>query len=61
MYLLAILLPPVAVLICGKPLQAFINLGLCLFLYIPGMVHAIMVVNEYKADRRAEKIGKELQ
>jgi uncharacterized membrane protein YqaE (UPF0057 family) len=61
MYLLAILLPPVAVLICGKPLQALINLGLCLFLYIPGMVHAIMVVNEYKADRRAEKIGKELQ
>ena len=60
MYLLAILLPPVAVLICGKPLQALINLGLCLFLYIPGMVHAIMVVNEYKADRRAEKIGKEL-
>ena len=61
MYLLAILLPPVAVLICGKPLQAFINLILCLLLYIPGMVHAIMVVNEYKADRRAEKIGKELQ
>ena len=60
MYLLAILLPPVAVLICGKPLQALINLGLCLFLYIPGMVHAIMVVNEYKADRRAEKMGKEL-
>ena len=60
MYLLAILLPPVAVLICGKPLQAFINLILCLLLYIPGMVHAIMVVNEYKADRRAEKMGKEL-
>jgi uncharacterized membrane protein YqaE (UPF0057 family) len=61
MYLLAILLPPVAVLICGKPLQAFINLILCLLLYIPGMVHAIMVVNEYKADRRAEKMGKGLQ
>ena len=61
MYLLAILLPPVAVLICGKPLQALINLILCLFLYIPGMVHAIMVVNEYKADMRAEKMGKELQ
>ena len=60
MYLLAILLPPVAVLMCGKPLQAFINLILCLLLYIPGMVHAIMVVNEYKADRRAEKIGREL-
>ena len=60
MYLLAILLPPVAVLICGKPLQALINLVLCLLLYIPGMVHAIMVVNEYKADKRAEKMGREL-
>ena len=60
MYLLAILLPPVAVLICGKPIQAFINLILCLLLYIPGMVHAIMVVNEYKADKRAEKMGRAL-
>ena len=55
MYLLAILLPPVAVLICGKPFQAIINLILCLCLYIPGMIHAIMVVNEYKADKRAER------
>jgi uncharacterized membrane protein YqaE (UPF0057 family) len=55
MYLLAILLPPIAVLICGKPVQALINLVLCLFLYIPGMIHAVMVVNEYKADKRAER------
>ena len=54
MYLLAILLPPIAVLICGKPVQALINLVLCLFLYIPGMIHTVMVVNEYRADKRAE-------
>ena len=59
MYLLAILLPPVAVLICGKPIQALINLVLCLCLYIPGMIHAIMVVNEYKADKRAERLVKQ--
>ena len=58
MYLLTILLPPVAVLICEKPIQALINLILCLCLYIPGMVHAIMVVNEYKADKRAERQAK---
>ena len=46
LYLLAVLLPPVAVLICGKPIQALINLLLCLIFYIPGMIHAIMVVNE---------------
>ncbi len=58
MYLLAILLPPVAVLICGKPIQALVNLILCFLLYIPGMIHAIMVVNEYKADERAERLAK---
>lgn len=56
MYLLAVLVPPLAVLICGKPVQALINLLLCLLLYIPGIIHAVMVVNEYKADRRAEKL-----
>jgi uncharacterized membrane protein YqaE (UPF0057 family) len=55
MYLLAVLLPPVAVLICGKPIQALVNLLLCLIFYIPGMIHAIMVVNEYKADQRAAR------
>ena len=58
MYLLAILLPPVAVLICGKPIQALINVVLCLIFYIPGMIHAIMVVNEYKVDKRAERFAK---
>jgi len=55
MYLLAIVLPPIAVLICGKPVQALVNLVLCLLLYIPGIIHAVMVVNEYKADKRAEQ------
>jgi len=55
MYLLAIVLPPIAVLICGKPVQALVNLVLCLLLYIPGIIHAVMVVNEYKADKRAER------
>lgn len=56
MYLLAILLPPVAVLLSGKPVQAVLNLILCIFLWIPGVIHAILVVNEKKADKRAAKM-----
>ena len=54
-YLLAIILPPVAVLLCGKPFQAVLNLILTLFFWIPGMVHALFVVNSHLADKRAEK------
>lgn len=56
MILVAILLPPLAVLICGKPVQALINCVLCLFLWVPGIVHAIMVVNARNADRRQAEL-----
>ena len=56
LYLLAILLPPVAVLLCGKPVQAVLNLGLCLLLWVPGVVHALFVVNEHKANERNKKL-----
>ena len=52
MILLAILLPPVAVLICGKPIQALLNCLLTLCFWIPGMIHAIIVVNNHNADKR---------
>ena len=55
-YLLAIVLPPVAVLLCGKPLQAILNLILTMFLWIPGVVHALFVVNSHLADVRTEKM-----
>jgi uncharacterized membrane protein YqaE (UPF0057 family) len=50
------LIPPVAVLLCGKPIQALINLGLTFCLYLPGLIHALIVVNKYYADQRTEKI-----
>ncbi|RKN86805.1 YqaE/Pmp3 family membrane protein [Paenibacillus ginsengarvi] len=58
MYLLAILLPPVAVLFCGKPVQALINFFLTLFFWIPGAIHACMVVSERKQDKRMEKMAR---
>jgi uncharacterized membrane protein YqaE (UPF0057 family) len=61
MYLLAILLPPVAVLLCGKPIQALINFVLTLFFWVPGVVHAIMVVYNRDEDRRVARIEKAIR
>lgn len=56
LYLLAIFLPPVAVLMAGKPGQALLNTGLTLLLWVPGIIHAFMVVNNYYADQRTDRI-----
>jgi uncharacterized membrane protein YqaE (UPF0057 family) len=56
MILLAIILPPVAVLMCGKPFQALLNCFLTLFLWVPGVIHAILVVNARNADRRQAEL-----
>ena len=55
-YLIAILIPPLAVLLCGKPLQFILNLLLCLAFWVPGMIHAVLVVNAHLADKRTQEI-----
>ena len=55
LYLLAIFLPPVAVLFVGKPFQAFLNLCLVFLFWVPAVIHAILVVRDYKADKRMLK------
>ncbi len=55
-YLIAILLPPLAVLLAGKPLQAIINIALTLLLWVPGMIHALFVVHNFYADKRQERL-----
>ena len=60
-YLLCILCPPLAVLLKGKPLQACLNFILWLFLWIPGSIHAFMIVNNANADKRHKKELKELK
>jgi len=61
LYLVAVLLPPVAVLLCGKPFQALLNVILTLLLWIPGMIHAILVVHNHYADKRTSRIVKALR
>ena len=56
-YFLAIILPPLAVLLCGKPIQFILNILLTLLGWIPGVIHAILVVNSHLADKRTDKIA----
>ncbi|MBH0231143.1 YqaE/Pmp3 family membrane protein [Halobacillus yeomjeoni] len=49
LYILAIFLPPVAVLLTGKPMKAILNLILTLIFFVPGAVHAALVVKDHYA------------
>lgn len=49
-------IPPVAVLLCGKPAQAILSIGLTCLGYIPGVIHAFAVVASHKADKRNQKL-----
>jgi len=59
LYLLAIVFPPLAVILAGKPGVALLNCILCLFFWIPGVIHALLVVSEAKADARAKKYARQ--
>lgn len=55
-YLLAIVFPPLAVLLCGKPIQAILNCFLTLLFWIPGVLHALFVVSNHLADKRTDRL-----
>ena len=61
LYLVAVVLPPLAVLLCGKPLQAVSSLPLTLLGWAPGVIHALFVVNNHYADQRAERMIRALE
>jgi len=52
MVLLALACPPLAVLLAGRRSQAALNVLLSLLLYVPGVLHALAVVDRHRTDRR---------
>jgi len=63
MYLLAIVLPPLAMFLCGKPIQALICLvfQISVFGWIPAAIWACFVVNGSDADARNKKLIKAME
>jgi uncharacterized membrane protein YqaE (UPF0057 family) len=59
--LLAVVCPPLAVLASGTPWQAAANAGLTLLLFVPGVVHALSVVDRYNVERQYESVFRALE
>ena len=55
-YIIAIFLPPLAVFLCGKPIQTILSIFLTLLFWIPGVIHALFVVHNHLADKRTDRI-----
>ncbi|MBU8908519.1 YqaE/Pmp3 family membrane protein [Desertibacillus haloalkaliphilus] len=58
LYVLCILFPPLALLLIGRPVKALLNLVLCLFIWIPGIIHAWFNVNDHYSKKRMEEQAK---
>lgn len=67
LYLIALILPPLAVLACGKPFQAATNLTILVVTFIFAffglmvaipicLVHALFVVHNFYADERNARL-----
>ena len=55
MFVLCIIFPPLAALIAGGLMSGILNFILTLLGQIPGMIHAFMVANNDKAEKRNQE------
>jgi len=56
-YLLAVLLPPVAVLLCRQPRQLPVNVLLTAFFWLPGSAHALLLARAATERERADRVA----
>jgi uncharacterized membrane protein YqaE (UPF0057 family) len=59
--LFCIICPPFAVLLCGRPISAFFNMFLCLFGYVPGVMHAYAIHNDSHTSKQTKRIVKAIK
>lgn len=51
-YFFCVVFPPVAVLMTGRILSFILSLLLTLLGWVPGVIHACLVVTDYQAEHR---------
>jgi uncharacterized membrane protein YqaE (UPF0057 family) len=61
LYLVAVVFPPLAVLLAGKPFQAILNVILTIALWVPGVIHALFVVHNHYEDQRYDRLIKAMR
>ena len=55
-YFLCFICPPLAILTTGKVGSFILNLILTLCFWVPGVIHSILVVNNFYEDRRYRRL-----
>ena len=55
-YFLCILFPPAAVFTTGRIGALILNIILCFFFWIPAIIHAILVTNDFYEARRHRRL-----
>lgn len=60
-YFFAVVLPPLAVLLCWRPISALFNILLCLLGFLPGIIHALFIVADHNAARRDKALVRALK
>ncbi len=55
-YFLCFLCPPIAILTTGRIGAFILNIFLTLFFWIPGIIHAILVTNDFYEERRYRRL-----
>ena len=53
-YFFCVVLPPLAVFLTGRMGSFFLSILLTLLGWIPGVIHAALVVNDYHEEQRAK-------
>lgn len=56
-YFFCVVLPPLAVLMTGRMGSFFLSIILTLLGWIPGVIHAALVVNDYHEELRSKRIA----
>ena len=57
-YFFCVVFPPLAVLMTGRIASFFLSIILTLLGWIPGVIHACLVVNDYHAEQRAAAVAR---
>lgn len=55
-YFFCIVMPPLAVLLTGRLVSFLLSLLLTALGWIPGIIHACLVVNDYHQEQRARSL-----
>jgi len=56
-YFFCVVLPPLAVLMTGRMGSFFLSIILTLLVWIPGVIHACLVVNDYHEEQRSRALA----